>query len=88
LPARLLKRVSVSGANIYFAAQNLLTLSKYSGIDPEVSTLSQSNSGNLAGGSGYSSINPNTPYAVLSGGYDFTPYPRAISLTIGCKVTF
>ena len=88
LPAQLLRRVGINGANFYVAAQNLFTISKYSGIDPEVSTLPQSNAGNLAGGSGYTTINPSTSYSVLSGGYDFTPYPRAISVTIGCKATF
>ena len=88
LPVKMLSKVKFTAVNIYVAAQNLLTITKYSGIDPEVSTLKQTNADNLAGGSGYATINPGSSYEVLSGGYDFTPYPRAISVTVGCKVTF
>lgn len=36
-PAKLLKRLAVSKARVYVAAQNLWTLTNYSGYDPEVS---------------------------------------------------
>ena len=36
LPAKLLKSVSLSKCRIYFSAQNILTITDYSGYDPEV----------------------------------------------------
>ena len=36
LPARLTQRINVSNARIYASGQNLLTLTGYSGFDPEV----------------------------------------------------
>ncbi len=97
LPPALLKRIKVSGINVYASAQNLLTLTRYTGIDPEVSTFRQSNpsnapsgavGGNVASGTGYSYIGQGSTYGVLTGGYDFTPYPRAISVVLGCRVNF
>jgi len=82
-----------------FAAQNLFTWTKYSGSDPEVSTYRSSNPANspfggsnvgstTAGGAGYTFIQPSSGYAALAGGYDYTPYPRAITYTFGVNVTF
>lgn len=34
-PARLIKHVSLSGLRLYFTAENLFTLTKYPGLDPE-----------------------------------------------------
>lgn len=36
LPGKLLKKVRMSSARVYVAADNILTLSKFSGMDPEV----------------------------------------------------
>lgn len=38
LPKNLLKKVHISNARIYFTGHNLLCFTKYSGLDPEVST--------------------------------------------------
>lgn len=37
LPKSLLEKVNITGARVYTSAQNLLTFTKYSGYDPEVS---------------------------------------------------
>lgn len=37
IPERLTKKLALSNAHIYFSGQNLFTLTKYSGFDPEVS---------------------------------------------------
>ncbi|MBR5830758.1 MAG: SusC/RagA family TonB-linked outer membrane protein, partial [Tidjanibacter sp.] len=36
VPASVCKRVGMSGARVFLSADNLLTLSKFSGMDPEV----------------------------------------------------
>jgi TonB-linked outer membrane protein, SusC/RagA family len=43
VPVKLVKRVGITNARFYISGQNLLTLTGYSGIDPEVSTASGSN---------------------------------------------
>jgi hypothetical protein len=36
LPAGLLSRISVTNARVYLSGQNLLTFTKYSGLDPDI----------------------------------------------------
>jgi TonB-dependent starch-binding outer membrane protein SusC len=43
LPAKWLKRAKLSSARLYVSGQNLITLTRYTGPDPEVSTFSGSN---------------------------------------------
>ena len=38
LPAAITRRVGINSLRFYASAQNLLTWTKYSGLDPEVST--------------------------------------------------
>lgn len=38
LPVKILKSIKISTLNVYLSAQNVLTWTKYSGLDPEVST--------------------------------------------------
>ena len=38
MPARLMKRLRIDNARVYFTAENIWTLTNYSGPDPEVST--------------------------------------------------
>ncbi|MFT3979603.1 MAG: TonB-dependent receptor [Ferruginibacter sp.] len=38
LPSNLLRRINIKTARVYCAVQNLLTITGYSGVDPEVST--------------------------------------------------
>jgi len=99
LPNALLKRMKIRSVRLNLAAQNIFTITKYTGIDPEVSTFRTNNPANspvggtnvgstTVGGSGYTFIQPSSGYAVLAGGYDSTPYPRAFTLTFGLNVTF
>jgi len=96
LPASVIRRLTIKRAAVFIAAQNLLTLTRYSGLDPEVSTnrvfnsarTPIANTGNVESGLGYTYIQPSSGSAVLSAGYDFTPYPRALTVTAGVKVVF
>jgi TonB-linked SusC/RagA family outer membrane protein len=97
LPAKLMKKIRFTNVKVFVSAQNLLTLTNYTGLDPEVSTYRQANPANApagstgqanTGGTGYSFIQPSSSYVALSPGYDYTPYPRAMTLTFGVGVTF
>ncbi len=66
-PTRLMRRAKVlRSVTINAAVQNLFTLTGYTGLDPEVSTLNN----------------------VLTPGFDFCAYPRAVVYTLGCRVRF
>ena len=95
VPAVVVRKIGANNVRVNLSAQNLLTWTKYSGLDPEVSTYRTANATgsanglpNNTGGTGYSSIQPSSGYSVLAGGYDYTPYPRAITLTAGVTVTY
>jgi TonB-dependent starch-binding outer membrane protein SusC len=99
LPRKLLAKAKISEFKLYASAQNLITWTNYTGIDPEASTYRTPNAagsplgGGAAGssnfgGTGYSFIQPSSGYAVLAGGFDLTPYPRAKTYTVGVTVTF
>lgn len=97
LPAKVLKKMKISNMRFYVTVQNLFTLTSYTGLDPEVSTFRQANPANAPAGStgqsntagtGYTFIQPSSTYTVLSPGWDYTPYPRAVTFTIGGSVTF
>ncbi|WQD34744.1 hypothetical protein U0038_03145 [Sphingobacterium spiritivorum] len=38
MPAKLMTRMKMSNIRLYISAQNILTWTKYSGLDPEIST--------------------------------------------------
>lgn len=63
---------AISGVNVYITAQNLLTLTKYSGYDPEIGASSM-----------YSGTNAN-----LLQGVDFGFYPQPRTLSFGVKASF
>lgn len=97
LPRTLVKRLGIAGLKASVSAQNLLTLTKYSGIDPEVSTFRVQNAANapflssggtVSGGTGYTFIQPSSSYTALSGGLDYTAYPRAFTLSFGITAIF
>ena len=73
LPASVLGKGHLRTARIFVQAQNLVTFTKYSGLDPEVSTFSS--------GSGAATAN-----AAL--GTDFFTYPQARTITGGVTVGF
>ena len=59
---------------IYLTSENLLTFTKYSGFDPEVSTFSSSSQDNTS---------KNT-----APGVDYGTYPQSRDFIIGLNVTF
>jgi TonB-dependent starch-binding outer membrane protein SusC len=74
LPKSLLERIKINRLQIYATAENLLTFTKYSGFDPEVSAFSASGQGNT---------NQNTAQGV-----DYGTYPQSRDFIIGLNVTF
>jgi TonB-linked SusC/RagA family outer membrane protein len=96
LPDKYLKRFSIYSASLFIQIQNLLTITKYKGYDPEVSTYRAANpanlpsgvTGNTLGGVGYIYVQPSSGAAALAQGYDYVPYPRSRTFTIGANITF
>ena len=96
IPKKIIQKLSIANFTIFMNAQNLFTLTKYSGIDPEVSSYRMggsaispiAGSGNTSSGVGFIYIQPSAGTPSLAQGYDYTPYPRAITFTYGFKVTF
>lgn len=43
IPSKVMNKIGMSNARIYVSGQNLLTFTKYSGFDPEVSTFAETN---------------------------------------------
>ncbi len=67
----------ISSLRVYFTAENLLTLTGYSGWDPEVDT------------KGYEvSTRGNVQNANAGAGLDFNSYPSMRSFTVGLNLTF
>lgn len=66
LPQPLLTKWKVKALRLYASAQNLFTITGYSGQDPEV----------------------NTYNSVLTGGFDYSAYPRARTVTVGINASF
>ncbi len=81
-----LKKIGLSNFKINLSAQNILTLTNYTGTDPEVSTYRVVNEAGV--GSGYTFIQPSSGYTALATGLDFTPYPRAFVATMGLIANF
>lgn len=74
LPTNTLKNVGISSARFTISAQNILTFTGYSGLDPEVSYF---------GSGGESSGDDNVVQ-----GHDFGNYPNLSSLTFGVNLKF
>ena len=74
LPNRLLENVGFSSARISISAQNLLTFTNYSGLDPEVSYF---------GSGGESRGDDNVVQ-----GHDYGNYPNLSSITFGLNLKF
>ena len=74
LPNRLLENVGIADARISVSAQNLLTITDYSGLDPEVSYF----------GSGGESRGDDNVII----GHDFGNYPNLRSITFGLNLKF
>ncbi len=66
LPRKVLRKMHFDTMRFYISAENLWTLTNYSGPDPEVSTRN----------------------SVLTPGFDWSAYPRAMGVTAGLSFTF
>ena len=66
LPRKVLRKMHFDTMRFYISGENLWTLTKYSGPDPEVSTRN----------------------SVLTPGFDWSAYPRALGVTAGLSFTF
>jgi TonB-linked SusC/RagA family outer membrane protein len=80
LPTGLLNKTKIiDGLRIYASAQNLLTITNYSGTDPEVNTHINSSAGG--------SSNPTEVIRNLAGGIDFNSFPAFRTFVAGVKLT-
>lgn len=73
LPKSLCERLKMDKLRLYVSGQNLLTLTNYSGIDPEVAGMINSDTGEID---------------ALTQGVDRTIYPMTKSYVVGIQVTF
>ena len=72
IPRRIVEKLSLSNAKVYISGQNLITLTGYSGWDPEIGQVSDNN-----GNSG-----------VQTRGVDTGAYPITKSVTLGVNLQF
>ncbi|WP_025741628.1 SusC/RagA family TonB-linked outer membrane protein [Aquimarina pacifica] len=78
LPSDLIKNLGLEGVRLTVSAQNLLTFTDYSGLDPEVNY-----SGDEGGDDGSSNVSDNT-----AKGFDFGNYPTIKSVNFSVNVKF
>ncbi|MFP5039908.1 SusC/RagA family TonB-linked outer membrane protein [Parasediminibacterium sp. JCM 36343] len=97
VPFKTINKYKLSSLAFYISAQNIFTITKYSGQDPEVSTYRAANpsnvpsgitGGNATGGAGYSYVQPSSGTPALAQGYDLTAYPRGRTYVIGALISF
>ncbi|MBN1143775.1 MAG: TonB-dependent receptor [Bacteroidales bacterium] len=80
VPSSILKN-KITKVRIYVSGQNLITLTKYEGLDPEIGAYSVNGAGaNSIGGRG-AAVN-------FSNGIDYGNYPTPKSITTGIQLTF
>ncbi len=79
IPANIVQRVGLSNARVSFSAQNLLTITGYSGLDPEV---------NYFGGGGESNNPGNPRNPNTTNGFDYGNYPTIRSYTFSVNLKF
>ncbi len=72
LPKKLVSKMHVERLRIYFSGTNLYTLTKYSGLDPEMSTNNNAPPGSVD----------------LVKNVDWGTFPTAISYNLGLELTF
>jgi TonB-linked SusC/RagA family outer membrane protein len=78
LPDYLAKKLTLSRVRLYIAAQNLFTITKYSGLDPEIGQPTGTDPNN----NNSSASNP------TASGIDVGTYPSSKFYTVGLNVTF
>lgn len=74
LPKQVLEKWKINKLRVYVTAENLLTFTHYSGLDPEVSM--------------YSATNQYTASSNMSPGIDFGTSPQARTFIVGVNLTF
>ncbi|MEQ8240870.1 MAG: TonB-dependent receptor, partial [Cyclobacteriaceae bacterium] len=79
LPTNIVEKVGLSNARLSFSAQNLLTITNYSGLDPEV---------NYFGGGGESNNPSNPRNPNTTNGFDYGNYPTIRSYTFSVNLKF
>ncbi|TRX42396.1 SusC/RagA family TonB-linked outer membrane protein [Flavobacterium restrictum] len=75
LPSDLIKKIGMTNCNLYMSFQNLLTITKYSGIDPEIGQIG-------------SNINGGSVNTVQATGIDAGAYPVSKAVTFGVNLQF
>lgn len=77
LPEKLLSKLKIENVRIYATANNLFTITGYSGVDPEVNATPTGQSGFYSNLRVFPTLN-----------MDFGAYPRARAFTFGANITF
>ena len=80
LQKNIIERLGVSGAKLYVTAQNLITLTNYSGYYPEVNGFGQ--------GTNNQATNAGSSTSLMSLGIDRGTYPAAKTFTAGINIQF
>ena len=84
IPASVLSKVKITHLMFYLTAENLLTFTKYSGFDPEVSSFSNASS---TGYNNSSQTNSNADRNTAPG-VDFGTYPQSRDFILGLNLSF
>ena len=84
LPSNLLSRISITRFRLFVSAQNLFTITKYTGLDPEIGLPQQYDGATRYGPVGGGDL----PRSVGSSGVDVGNYPLSKIYTFGLNVTF
>ena len=79
LPSDLVKKIGMTSARVSFSAQNLLTITGYSGLDPEV---------NYFGGGGETNNPANPRNSNTTNGFDYGNYPTIRTYTFSVNLKF
>ncbi|WAC13026.1 TonB-dependent receptor [Dyadobacter pollutisoli] len=80
-PSGMLKKIKIEKLRLYVQAANLFTITKYSGLDPEIGTTSNTN--NTSGGSSNQSFATTTSFGIDEG-----VYPNQRQFLLGLNLTF
>ncbi|OOQ57051.1 hypothetical protein BC343_16080 [Mucilaginibacter pedocola] len=78
LPGAISKKMTLSKVRIYIAAQNLFTITKYTGLDPEIGQATGTDPNN----------NNSSASNATASGIDIGTYPASRFYTLGLNVTF
>ena len=84
LPTNLSNRLSITKLRLFVSAQNLFTITKYTGLDPEIGLPQQYDAARRYGPAGVGDLSRN----VGSSGVDVGTYPLSKVYTFGLNVTF